>query len=143
MYLFSFQPVDGPNQQDGSGWGLITNPDNGMKKKPRYYVYNFIDAMAGNRLSLSGEGSWVTGFASIRNDIIRTMLVNFDRNGSHVENVPVTWENLDPGTYTLRKRYLFGTDTKTTEVATTSALTKQIPMMAKNVVILELSKQTP
>ena len=142
-YLFSFQPVDGPNQQDGSGWGLITNPDNGMKKKPRYYVYNFIDAIAGNRLSLSGEGTWVTGFASINNGVTRTLLVNFDRNGSHVENVPVTWQSLDPGSYTLRMRYLFGTDTKTTEVASASALTKQIPMTAQNVVILELSKQTP
>jgi hypothetical protein len=55
----------------------------------------------------------------------------------------VTWQNLDPGTYTLRKRYLFGTDTKTTEVATSSAITKYIPMTAQNVVILELTKQTP
>jgi len=143
MYLFSFQPVDGTNQQDGSGWGFITNSDNGLTKKPRYYVYNFIDAMAGNRLALSGEGTWVTGFASINNAVIRVMLVNFDRNGSHTENVPVTWQNLDPGTYSLRTRYLFGTDTKTTEVATTSALAKQIPMTAQNVVILELSKQSP
>lgn len=142
-YLFSFQPIDGPNQQDGSGWGLITNPDNGMTKKPRYWVYNFIDAMAGNRLALSGEGTWVTGFASINNTVIRTMLVNFDRSGSHTENVPVTWQNLDPGTYSLRTRYLFGTDTKTTEVATTSALTKQVFMTAQNAVILELSKQSP
>lgn len=60
-YLFSFQLVDGANEQDGSGQGLITNPDNGMTKKPRYYVYNFIDAMAGNRLALSGEGTWSQG----------------------------------------------------------------------------------
>jgi hypothetical protein len=142
-YLFSFQLIDGPNQQDGSGWGLITNPDNGLTKKPRYYVYNFIDAMAGQRLALFGEGTWVTGFASIRNDVIRTLLVNFDQNGSHTENVPVTWKNLDPGTYTLHTQYLFGTDTKTTEVATTSVLVKQIPTTAQNVVILELFKQTP
>lgn len=143
LYLFSFQPVDGPNQKDGSGWGLITNSDNGLTKKPRYYVYNFIDAMAGNRIALYGEGTWVTGFASINNNVIRTFLVNFDRNGSHTENVPVTWKNLEPGSYTLRRRYLFGTDTKTTEVATVSAMTKQIFMTAQNAVILELTKQTP
>jgi Glycosyl hydrolases family 39 len=143
LYLFSFQPVDGVNQQDGSGWGLITNPDNGLTKKPRYYVYNFIDGMAGNRLALSGEGTWVTGFASIKDNIIRTLLVNFDRNGSHTETVPVTLKNLDPGTYLLRTRYLFGTDTTTTEVATNSSLLKNIPMTAQNVVILELSKQSP
>jgi len=143
MYLFSFQPVDGPNQQDGTGWGLITNPDNGLTKKPRYYVYNFIDAMAGSRLTLSGEGSWVTGFASVKNNAIRTLLVNFDQNGSHTENVPVTWKNLDPGSYSLRMHYLFGTDTKTTEVVTTPSLMKRVPMTAQNVVILELTKQAP
>lgn len=143
LYLFSFQPVDGPNQQNGSGWGLITNPDNGLKKKPRYYVYNFIDTMAGNRLALSGEGTWVTGFASQKDGVTRIMLVNFDRNGSHVESTPVTWKNLDPGSYTLRTRYLFGTDTKTTEAVTETTLTKQIPMTAQNVVILELTKITP
>ncbi len=142
-YLFSFQPVDGPNQKDGTGWGLITNSDNGLTKKPRYYVYNFIDAMAGSRLALYGEGSWVTGFASSNATVIRTFLVNFDRNGSHTENVPVTWKNLEPGSYTLRKHYLFGTDTKTTEVATMSAMTKQIFMTAQNAVILELTKQSP
>lgn len=141
-FLFSFQPVDGPNQQDDSGWGLITNPDNGLTKKPRYYVYNFIDGMAGNRISLSGEGTWVTGFASIKNNVIRTLLVNFDANGSHTENVPVTWKNLDSGTYSLRMRYLFGTDTKTTETVTTSSLMKRIPMTAQNVVILELARQS-
>ena len=142
-YLFSFQLIDGPKQQDGSGWGLITNPDNGLTKKPRYFVYNFIDAMAGQRLALFGEGTWVTGFASVNNGVTRTMLVNFDRNGSHTENVPMTWKNLEPGPYTLRIRYLFGTDTKTTEVATTSALTKHVFMSAQNAVILELSKQAP
>ena len=142
-YLFSFQPVDGPNQQNGSGWGLVTNSDNGQRKKPRYYVYNFLDAMAGNRLALSGEGTWVTGFASVKDSGIRTLLVNFSQSGSHTENVPVTWQNLDPGTYALRMHYLFGSDTKITEVATGSALTKQIPITSQNAVILELTKQTP
>ena len=31
-YLFSFQLKDGPLQSDGTGWGLITNDDNGLKK---------------------------------------------------------------------------------------------------------------
>jgi len=66
--------------------------------------------------------------------------VNFDRRGSHTENVPVTFQNLEPGPYSLRTRYFLGTDTKTTEVATTSALTKQIPMTSQRVAILELSK---
>ncbi len=140
-YLLSFQPVDGPGQESGNGWGLITHPTNGLKKKPRYYIYNFIDGMAGNRLALSGEGTWVSAFASVKDAVVRVLLVNFDRKGSHAENVPVTFQNLTPGTYTLRTRYFLGTDTTTTETATGSALTKQIPMTAQRVAILELSKQ--
>ena len=139
-YLVSFQPKDGPGQESGNGWGLITHETNGLRKKPRYYIYNFIDTMAGSRLSLSGEGTWVTGFASVKDAVIRILLVNFDRRGSHTENVPVTFQNLEPGPYSLRTRYFLGTDTKTTEVATTSALTKQIPMTSQRVAILELSK---
>ena len=76
--------------------GLITHDDNGLRKKPRYHIYNFLDAMAGTRLQLSGEGSWVTGFASVRDDISRVLLVNFDANGSHSEQVPVKFTNLAP-----------------------------------------------
>lgn len=136
-YLLSFQPVDGPNQQSGNGWGLITHPDNGLKKKPRYYVYNFIDGMAGNRLALSGEGTWVTGFASIKDNVIKVMLTNFR---GYTENVPITFTNLDPGTYTYRLNYLFGSDTNSTvNVAGTTHQTK-VPLTGNNVVIISLSK---
>ncbi len=136
-YLLSFQPVDGPNQKDGSGWGLITNPDNGLRKKPRYFVYNFIDTMAGNRLAMSGEGTWVTGFASIKDTVVRVLLTNF--RGS-TENVPVTFTNLDAGSYSLRMRYLFGTDTKTPVTVTNTTYQTKIPLTPNSIVILELTK---
>lgn len=136
-YLLSFQPVDGPNQQDGSGWGLITNSDNGLRKKPRYYVYNFIDAMAGNRLALSGEGTWVTGFASTKAGVVRVLLTNFR---GFTEDVPVTFTDLDPGTYTLRSHYLFSTDTTVTINITNPIYQAKIPLTPDNVVILTLTK---
>lgn len=138
-YLLSFQPIDGPNQQDGSGWGLITNSDNGLKKKPRYYVYNFIDQMAGDRLALNGEGTWVTGFASIKDGVIKVMLVNFR---GYTENVPITFNDIDTGTYTQRLNYLFGTDAKiTVQITGGTAYQTKVPLTANNVVIVELSKQ--
>ncbi len=139
-YLISFQPKDGPNQQNGTGWGLITHEDNGLKKKPRYYVYNFIDTMAGSRLGISGEGTWVTCFASTKDSFIRLMCTNFRGN---TENVPVTFTNLDAGTYSLRTHYLFGADTKTTVTTTETTFQTKVPLTPNNVVILELSKQTP
>ncbi len=136
-YLVSFQPKDGPNQQNGTGWGLITHEDNGLKKKPRYYIYNFIDTMAGNRLGVSGEGTWVTGFASTKDGIIRLLIVNFRGN---TENVPVTFTNLDPGTYTLKTHYVFGANTQNTITTTDTTFQTKVPMTPNNVVILELSK---
>jgi len=141
QYLFSFQLKDGPNQTDGSGWGLLTHEDNGAKPKPRYAVFNFVDAMAGTRLLLLGEGSWVTGFASTRRGIIRVLLVNFDEAGMHSENVPVTFSNLDPGTYVWRERFLFGRDVRFTETVTGGTLARTVFMPAQTIAIIEQTKQ--
>ncbi len=139
--LFTFQLKDGPGQADGAGWGLITHDDNGLRKKPRYYVFNFLDSMAGTRLALTGEGSWVTGFASKRDDKIRILLVNFDTAGSHDETVPVTFTNLEPGKYVLRQKFLIGKETTSDEEITGTTLSKQVYLYAQAVVLLELSKQ--
>lgn len=141
QYLFSFQLKDGPNQKDGTGWGLITHEDNGKKPKPRYYVFNFLDNMAGKRLLLNGEGSWVTGFATTRGSTIRTLLVNFDEVGSHSENVPVTFTNLGPGTYVWRERFLFGRDVRFTETVAENKLAREVFMPAQSVAIIELTKE--
>lgn len=138
--LFTFQLKDGPGQSDGDGWGLITNDDNGLRKKPRYFVFNFLDSMAGTRLGLTGEGSWVTGFASKKAEKIRVLLVNFDQSGSHSETVPVTFTNLNAGKYTLREKFLIGKEQVTTEEITGTTLSKSIYMYAQAVVIIELEK---
>lgn len=138
-YLFTFELKDGPQQSSGDGWGLITNDDNGLKKKPRYYVYGFLDAMSGTRLTLSGEGSWVTGFASASNEVIRIMLVNFDAQGSHTETVPVAIQNLNPGVYTVRQRFLLGRNTEETVELKETTLTAQVIMTPQSVAILEVT----
>lgn len=140
-YLVSFQLKDGPGQTDGTGWGLITHDDNGLKKKPRYSVYSFIDSMAGTRMSLTGEGSWVTGFASTKDGVMRVMLINFDQNGSHSEQVPVQFTKLTPGTYKLRQRMFLGTDTTKTYGIDSDTLGTDIYMPAQSIAILELTKQ--
>ncbi|MEK7577306.1 MAG: hypothetical protein AAB492_01640 [Patescibacteria group bacterium] len=139
-YLFSFQLKDGPLQSDGSGWGLLTHDDNGLKKKPRYFLYNFIDSMAGTRLSVSGEGTWVTGFSSSKDGVIRLMLVNFDQNGNHTEDVPVTFANLDIGAYKLKTRFLVGREIISDVTINESSFTTTIRMPAQSVVILEIVK---
>jgi xylan 1,4-beta-xylosidase len=140
-YAFSFQPKDGPNQENGTGWGFITHETNGKRKKPRYFIFNFLDRMAGNRLNLTGEGSWITGYASIKDGVIRVLLVNFDTRGTHTENVPVTFGNLEAGTYTYRQLFFQGQDVTLTESVTENTLSKTVFMPASSVVLLELTRQ--
>lgn len=139
-YLFSFELKDGP-KDDGSGWGLLAHESKGKTAKPRYWIFNFMDSMAGTRLALTGEGTWVTGFASTKSGVIKVMLVNFDMNGAHVENTPVTFKNLDPGKYTYREHFLFGRNVTFGETVTGNSLTRQIYMPSQSVAILELARE--
>lgn len=141
QYLFSFELIDGPNQEDGTGWGLFTHPTNGKKAKPRYSVYSFIDKMKGTRVQLTGEGSWVTGFASKNGTTLRIFLVNFVASGSHSEQVPVTIRNLPNGTYGYTEQFLFGRSVQTDETVSDGTLTKDVFMQSQSMAILELSKK--
>jgi len=140
--LFSFQLKDGPNQEKGDGWGLISHESQGKLLKPRYNIFPFIDQMVGNRLLLSGEGTWVTGLATKLGESVRVMLINFDANGNHTETVPLTITNLPNGTYTYSQQYLQGIkpeEPKTAqETVTDGTLVKQLFMPAQSVIFIEL-----
>ena len=142
-YLFSFQLKDGPNQKNGDGWGLITHEDNGAKPKPRFSVFSYLDTMEGNRLALTGEGSWVNGVASERGGIFRILLTNFDPQGNHAENVPLTVRGLPSGNYTVRERLLLGRDVSYTASVSnfTPDLTRQVYLPAQSVAIIEITKR--
>jgi len=138
-YLFTFELKDGPNENENAGWGLIAHESQGMRKKPRYYVYSFLDQMAGKRLLLTGEGSWVTGYASTQNNVIRVLLVNFDQRGSHSETVPVTLTGIRPGTYSIKQTFLLGKTTTSTVSTDTSSLAFTVIMSPQSVVIHEIT----
>lgn len=142
-YLFSFQLKDGPNQTDGSGgWGLIGHENAGKTKKPRYYVYSFLDQMAGTRLLLKGEQTFVTGLATSSGKSIRVMLVNLNTTANTTETFPVTFTNLDNGVYTYSAKYFLGaTPQSTTETVTANTLSKTITLTNTSIVIIEITKQ--
>jgi hypothetical protein len=140
-YLFSFELMDGPNQEDGSGWGLFTHTTNGKKPKPRYSIYSFMDVMRGKRLQLTGEGSWVTAFATKRDTVIRIFLVNFDANGSHSETVPIRIIGLANGAYTYKEQFLFGRSVQTDESVVNGTITKEVFMQSQSMAILEITQK--
>ena len=83
-------------------------------------------------------GNWIF---KQKENVIRVLLVNFDGNGNHTEDVPVTFANLDTGDYDLRQRFLVGRETKTTISVTETSFTTTISMPAQSVLLLELIKK--
>ncbi len=139
--LFTFEPVDGPSPRSdkSSGWGLITHPSSGAKIKPRYYALQFLNQLAGQRLSSSGDGSHVTSISSLNNGVIQTLLVNYDPRGQHVETVPVTFNGLNPGKYQLKTtKYLGATTSQSLNVVSNRFMTN-IYFDPNTAVLLELS----
>lgn len=110
----------------------------GLMNTPRYYVYDFLYRMVGERLALTGEGTWVTGLSTKQGTTIRIMLVNYDATGNHTETVPITVTNLPNGDYRYSQHYLEGQPTVSQVSITEGVLTKNILMPAQSVIFIEL-----
>ena len=142
-YLFTFELVDGPSETEGKGWGLMTHPNQGKIKKPRFFLYQFLDDMMGKRIQLNGEGTWVTGFATTRDSTIRTLLINFDAVGTHAETVPITWKNLSPGNYHMTTQCLLEKEQVSGLTVTASGIgEKKLYMPAQSVCKILLKKNS-
>lgn len=142
--LFAFQLKDGPSQEAGEGWGLMSHESRGKILTPRYHVFTFLDRMAGNRVNLTGEGTWVSGLASKRGATIRILLVNYDASGNHRETVPVTITNLDNGVYGYQQQLLQGNAPDiplvSEETVENGVLSKKLFLPAQSVLIIEITK---
>ncbi|HUV42763.1 MAG TPA: hypothetical protein VMY36_02535 [Patescibacteria group bacterium] len=143
-WAFTFEIKDGPSptgEKYWGRWGLLTHESTGtIEKKPKYFALQLLNKMAGNRVFLEGEGTWVTGFATRDDQQIKIILVNFDKQGQHFEKVPITINQLENGTYSYQESYLLGTGKKSTETITDGSLKKEIPLSANNLVVIELTK---
>jgi hypothetical protein len=142
---FAFEIQDGkdPKGQEKWGrWGLFTHNDFGGKPKPRYSALRFMDRIANQRLQLFGKGSFVKALAArTETGSTQILMANFDKNSRNIENVPITFQNIEPGIYTLTTEYLGGRR-QVSEVATTAAeLQVNVPMQVNTVGLVELAKK--
>lgn len=144
--LFTFELKDGPNQKSGDGWGLIGHESLGKPLKPRFHVFSYLDWMEGSRLTVAGEGTWVTALATKQGLRFNILLVNYDASGNHVETVPVRVVGLPNGSYEYTQRYVDDKPKESgktqVETVTDGTLTKQIHMPAQSVVLIELTPST-
>jgi hypothetical protein len=140
--IFNFEIMDGqsPNQQTFWGrYGLVTHHTAGLLAKPRYDLLLWLSRFNGNRLALTGEGSWVKAVAAADSNLIQIYLVNYDPRANHQEVVPVVITNLAPGSYQASYEWFKGkTQTKTITI-TSGTFIDQVSLRPNEIVRLTLT----
>src|SRR6185369_149462 len=142
---FVFEIQDGKDPKGATNWGrwgLFTHKDAGAAAKPRYNALRMLDGIGNQRLQLLGKGTWVKGLAA-RTDTGTTqvILANFDPHSSHFENVPITFTNIEPGSYTVKEKFLGGQQRCKNAATTAAQLQIHVAMPVNSVSNIELVKQ--
>jgi hypothetical protein len=144
---FTFEIKDGPSpnsQKYWGRWGLLTHQLTGSsEKKPKYTAFLLLNQMRGRRLNLTGEGTWVTGFAAQDGPTLRLLLANLDPLGRHFENVPLQITNLQNGRYQLQVTYLEGLNRQEDVIVNNALFSQTLPLTANNLALLELTLLPP
>ncbi len=105
-YAYTFEIKDGVGQGN-KGWGLLTHESEGIKEKPRYYIYSWLSDLQGKRVVLTGEGSNVKGFAVKNDRTLTVILSNYSKNVPQTENFSLTFKDLAGGKYRFFEQDLF------------------------------------
>jgi hypothetical protein len=141
----AFEVMDGApgDKQFHGGWGMLTNPKYGpVVRKPRFKAWEMLSQLDGDRLSLLGNGTYVTALAAYDpNGIIRVMAVNYDASGKHEEVFPISVVGISEGTYTVREEYLSGRVLNTEVSVVGESLRRDISLSASDAVLLTLTKK--
>lgn len=123
--IFTFEIKDGPINK----WGILTH--DGLVK-PRYNALSFLNNIVGNRVAVSGQGSWVKAFSKSDGKVVRTFVVNYDPNGTHTEAVPINFINLPVTNFEYKRIDWGGGVERDINVATTSAQWSTFELMNPN-----------
>jgi len=142
--VFPFELVDGldPSGEKYWGrWGLLTHPSKGLSPKPRYHAFTFLNQIVGSRLSVAGEGTWVSAIASNNNGIISALIVNYDPQNKHSETVPITLKGISPGQYQIKTTEFLGQERVVVEDFAESETTRQVLLKPNSAIIIEWQKK--
>ena len=120
------------------GFSFAVAGNFGIIGTPRYQALEFLSRLGRDRLSVTGEGSWVKAIAGKDGNKFQAVVVNYDQHKIHNEVVPVTFTGLKANNFSLRTQVL-GQLLQSRNIATTEAMLQiPIPMAANSVVWIEL-----
>ncbi len=115
---FTFEIIDGAGPDKLWGrWGMLTNEKFGAPTiKTRYYAIQFLNKMIGDRMSVTGSGSWVKSFARYDGSKIRVLVSNYAPDG-HSEVVPFKMINVPYKNFTFKRiNFLGGTTSQSVTI---------------------------
>lgn len=144
--IFVFELVDGldPGGKTFWGrWGLLTHPTKGATPKPRYTMFTLLNQLEGDRLLVTGEGTWVSAIAVKSGDVLKILITNFDSESRHTETVPLTLNQINNGIYTIRQTRLGLTPTAYPVTITNNSFSTSIILPSNSVVLIEILPQSP
>lgn len=139
---FAFEIQDGKDpagQEYWGRWGMFTHKDSGARAKPRYQALRMLNKIGDQRLQLLGKGTWTKALAARDAEgNTEVVIANFDPKGRNSETVPLTFQNIQPGQYTIKTEFLGGRQ-NTVKVATDAAMLQtSVPMTVNSVAFVEL-----
>lgn len=139
-FVFEIEDGKDPKGQARWGrWGLLTHQSHGAEVKPRYSALRLLDRIGATRLVSTGNGSWVKAAAGRSiDDTVTVVLANYDASGRNVETVPITFNNLFNGSYTLKQSFLNRNPTSSLIQVSDFRTTTQLTMPANSVAFIEL-----
>jgi len=139
---FNFEVMDGKDPQGQTFWGrygLLSHHSTGLQPKPRYDLLLWLNQLQGQRLGVSGEGSWVKAIAVASGSTIQVYLVNYDSRGAHQEAVPVIITNLTPGSYQASYEWFKGRTQTKAIVITSGTFSDQVILRPNDIVRVSLT----
>ena len=120
--IFNFEIKDGLGKEKYWGrWGMLTHEKWGNPEiKPRYRAIQFLNNLiGGTNIDVTGQGSWVKAVAKRSDSKVQILIVNYDPNSTHSEDVPLKIINLPFNSFNL-KRIDFNGQTSSIRVDTTN-----------------------
>ncbi|MBI1862536.1 hypothetical protein HYS00_00265 [Candidatus Microgenomates bacterium] len=93
-YAFTFEAHDG----DHPSHGILAQDGT---RRARFEALKLLNLLEGDRVGVDGESNYVKAIAAKKDSTIRVILANYDPEGKHGEQVPLSFSGLEPGTYQL------------------------------------------
>jgi hypothetical protein len=101
-----------------------------------------LELLGPERLQTLGKGTYVKAIGTkVHERAYQVLLANYDPKGRNVEAVPVTFQNLEPGTYEVTKIFLNKQRETVTVDTVENTLQLTIPMGASEVALIQIDKK--